>query len=99
MPLEFMKKAMMTGLGMALKTQAEIEEITRDMIKKSKMSEEEGRKFIDDMMKKYEDARNDMEQQIRKGIVEYMGKADIASKKDLDALKEEVEKLKKMCGK
>ncbi|GAB6097329.1 hypothetical protein JCM14469_35830 [Desulfatiferula olefinivorans] len=95
MPLEFMKKAMMTGLGMALKTQSEIEEFTREMINKSKMSEDEGRKFIDDMMKRYEDARKDMEKQIRDGIADYMSKADIASKKELDALKKEVEKLKK----
>jgi polyhydroxyalkanoate synthesis regulator phasin len=95
MPLEFMKKAMMTGLGLALKTQSEIEELTREMIKKSKMSEEEGRKFIDDMMKKYEDARKDMEKQIKDGIADYMSKADVASKKDLDALKKEVDKLKK----
>lgn len=90
-----MKKAMMTGLGMALKTQSEIEEMTREMIKKSKMSEEEGRKFIDEMMKKYEDARKDMEKQIKDGVADYMAKADVASKKDLDALKKEVEKLKK----
>lgn len=99
MPFEFMKKAMLTGLGMALKTQAEIEEMTRELINKSKMSEDEGKKFIDDMMKKYDNARKDMEKQIKDGIADYMTKADIASKKELDALKKEVEELKKACGK
>lgn len=94
MPFEFMKKAMMTGLGMALKTQQEFEEMTKDFIKKSKMSEDEGKTFIDDMMKKYEEARDDMANQIKKGIADYMAKADIASKKDLEALRKEVEELK-----
>lgn len=99
MPMEFMKKAMMTGLGVMLKTQAEFEEMTKEFINKTKMSEDEGKKFIDDMMKKYEEARDDMTKQIKKGIAEYMTKADIASKKELDALKKEVEELKKALGK
>lgn len=99
MPFEFMKKAMMTGLGLALKTQSEIEDMTKELIKKSKMSEDEGKKFVDDMMKKYDDAKKDMEQKIRDGVADYMAQADIASKKDLDALKQEIEELKKACGK
>jgi polyhydroxyalkanoate synthesis regulator phasin len=98
MPFEFMKKAMMIGVGLAMKTQAEIEELTKEFVDKTKMSEEEGRKFFDDMVKKYEDARKDMEKKIRDGIAEYMDKADIASKKELDALKTELEELKKACG-
>ncbi len=99
MPFEFMKKAMMIGVGLAMKTQAEIEELTKEFVDKTKMSEEEGRKFFDDMVKKYEDARKDMEKKIRDGIAEYMDKADIASKKELDALKKEIEELKQSCGK
>ena len=99
MPFEFMKKTMMTGLGMALKTQAEMEELAKEFINKSKMNEEEGKKFIDDMMKRYEKARDDMAKQITDSIADYMAKADIASKKELDALKKEVEDLKKACGK
>lgn len=98
-PFEFMKKSMMMGLGMALKTQAEIEELTKDFINKSQMNEEEGKKFIDDMMKRYEKSRSDMEKQIKDSIAEYMAKADIASKKELDALKKEVEELKGLCKK
>ena len=99
MPIEFMKKVMMTGIGLALKTQSEIEEIANDFIKKNKMSEAEGRKFVDDMRKKYEEAKNDMEKKIRDGVAEYMTHADIASKKELEALKKEVKALKKASGK
>jgi polyhydroxyalkanoate synthesis regulator phasin len=94
-----MKKVMLTGIGLAMKTQSEIEEMTKEFIEKSKMNEAEGRKFIDDMMKKYDEARNDMEKKIRDAVADYMAHADIASKKELDALKAEVEDLKKSCGK
>jgi polyhydroxyalkanoate synthesis regulator phasin len=95
MPFEIMKKVMLTGIGLALKTRSEMEALTKDIIKQSKMSEAEGRKFVADVMKKYERARTDMEKQIKKGIAEYMAQADIASKKELQALKQEVQRLKK----
>ncbi|MCE5209972.1 MAG: hypothetical protein LLG40_00240 [Deltaproteobacteria bacterium] len=95
MPFEMMKKIMMTGIGMALKTRSEMEAMAKEVIKKSKMSESEGKKFIADVTKKYEKARKDMEARIQKGIADYMASADIASKKELNALKKEVNNLKK----
>jgi len=95
MPFEMMKKVMLTGIGLALKTQAEMEALTKEVIKKSRMGEAEGKKFIDDVMKKYDKAKKDMDQKIRKGIADYMAEADIASQKELNALKKEVANLKK----
>jgi polyhydroxyalkanoate synthesis regulator phasin len=95
MPFELMKKVMMTGLGLALKSQSEMEALTKDLIKKSKMGEAEGKKFVDDVMKKYDKAKKDMENTIRKGIADYMSSADIASKKEVESLKQEIKKLKK----
>lgn len=95
MPFEMMKKIMLTGIGIALKTRSEMEAMAKEMVKKSKMSEAEGKKFIADMTKKYEKARKDMEASIQKGIADYMASADIASKKELNALKKEINNLKK----
>lgn len=95
MPLEMMKKVMLTGIGLALKTRAEMEALTKEVIKASKMGEAEGKKFINDVMKKYDKAKKDMDQKIRKGIADYMAETDIASKKELNALKKEVANLKK----
>jgi polyhydroxyalkanoate synthesis regulator phasin len=99
MPFELMKKVMVTGIGLALKTQSEIESIAKDIIKKSKMSEAEGKKFIDDVLKKYDKARVEMEKKIQKGVSEYMASADIASKKELNALKKEIAGMKKTAKK
>jgi len=95
MPFELMKKVMTTGIGLALKTQSEVESLAKEMIKKSKMSEAEGKKFVTDITKKYERAKKDMETKIQKGISDYMSSADLASKKELNALKKEVANLKK----
>lgn len=95
MPFEMMKKIMLTGIGLALKTQSEVESMAKDMIKKSKMGEAEGKKFIDDITKKYEKAKKDMEAKIRKGVADYMSEVDIASKKELNTIKQEIKNLKK----
>jgi polyhydroxyalkanoate synthesis regulator phasin len=95
MPFALMKKVMLTGVGLALKTQSEMEAIAKDIIKQTKMGEEEGKKFIADIMKKYDKAKTDMEKKIQKGIADYMASADIASKQELNALKKEVNNLKK----
>ena len=95
MPFELMKKVMLTGIGLALKTQSEIESMAKEMIKKTKMGEAEGEKFIADISKQYDKAKKDMETKIRKGISDYIAQADIASKKELNALKKEVSNLKK----
>lgn len=86
---------MLTGIGLALKTQSEVEAMAKDMIKKSKMGEAEGKKFIAEISKKYDKAKKDMETKIQKGVSDYMASADLASKKELTALKKEVANLKK----
>lgn len=95
MPFEMMKKVMLTGIGLALKTQSEVEAMAKDMIKKSKMGEAEGKKFIAEISKKYDKAKKDMETKIKKGVSDYMASADLASQKELIALKKEVANLKK----
>ena len=51
--------------------------------------------FIDDITKKYNRAKNDVENKIRKSIAEYMNSADVAIKKELNSIKKEINNLKK----
>ncbi|PKN53305.1 MAG: hypothetical protein CVU55_01405 [Deltaproteobacteria bacterium HGW-Deltaproteobacteria-13] len=95
MPFELLKKVMLTGIGLALKSQSEMESMAKEMAKTARLGEAEGKKFVADITKQYDKAKKDMETKIRKGIADYMSEADIASKKELNALKQEIAKLKK----
>ena len=55
---DLMKKGMLAGIGLALKTWDEVEDMVQEMQKKGEMSEVEGRKFFEDVQKKYEEAQN-----------------------------------------
>ena len=86
---------MFAGFGLALKTGEEIKEMAMDLSKKGKLTEEEGRKFMDEMVEKYEEARSDFEEKVETTVHRVMNKADLARKKDLDELKEEIAELRK----
>ena len=48
---DVIKKTLQAGVGLALKTWEEVEDLAKELIKKGKMSEKEGRKFLDDLQK------------------------------------------------
>ncbi len=54
---DLIKKTLLTGMGFALKTRDEVEELANELIKKGKMTEKEGAKFIEDLIKKYDEAK------------------------------------------
>jgi len=50
--LEFIKKTMLTGIGIAMKTKDELEEWVKEIVKKGEMSENEGKDFLENVKKK-----------------------------------------------
>jgi len=57
--LDIVKKTMLTGIGLALVAKDEVEEIARDLEKKLGMTEQDGKKFLKDIQKRYDDAQRD----------------------------------------
>ncbi len=92
--LDMLKKTMLTGIGMALKTREEVEEMAKDWTNRQKMSEDEGRKFMDDLMKKYDSSVDNLEDRIEEIVNKILKKANIASKEEVDELRLEIERIK-----
>lgn len=93
--LDIVKKTMLTGIGLALKTWDEVEDIAKELQKKGKMTETEGKKFLDEMQDKYEDAQKELEDRVDQSIKSLLKKADIITGEELKALKKEIRDLKK----
>ena len=68
--IDLIKKTMMAGIGLALKTRDEVEELARDLAKKGTMSEQEGKNFLDDLLKRYDEARDKFEEKVEKTVKE-----------------------------
>jgi len=93
--MSVVKKTMMTGIGLALKTKDEVEDWARDLVTRGEISENEGEKFVDELLKRYDEAREDLEKRIEKVTKEIMKKARVASMDELDSLKKEIKELRK----
>ncbi|WP_027357811.1 phasin family protein [Desulforegula conservatrix] len=91
--IDFIKKSLLTGIGLALKTKDEAKSIAKDISDKMKLSEEEGDKFMDDMMKKYDEMRDDLEKRIEKRVQSVIDRMDLAKKSDLQSLEDKIAEL------
>ncbi len=91
---DLMKKSLLTGIGLALKTKDEVEDLARELTKKSKMTEKEGQKFISDLNKRYEESRKKLEKNIEATVKKILKKADLVTADQLKALQKEIRELK-----
>jgi polyhydroxyalkanoate synthesis regulator phasin len=98
--IEFIKKAMFTGIGLASITKDKVEEVARDFIEQGNLSEKEGRKLVQEMMTYSEKSRGELESQIERYVEKLMEKLEVAQKSDIDGLRNEItilqEKIKQL---
>lgn len=95
---DLIKKTLLTGIGLALKTWDEVEDLAKEIADKSKMTEKEGSNFLKDIHKKYEDAQKKLEARVEKTVKDFLKKADVVTGDELKALKKEVRELKKIMS-
>jgi polyhydroxyalkanoate synthesis regulator phasin len=66
--LEFIKKSMYVGLGLATMTKDKVEAYAKELAKQTNLSEEEGRKLAEFMEKEANKARDDLKANIESMI-------------------------------
>jgi polyhydroxyalkanoate synthesis regulator phasin len=95
---DMMKKSMLTGIGLALKTWDEVEEMVQDVQKKGEMSETEGRKFLDEARKQYNEAQSKLEKRVEGTVKDFLKKTNIVTTDELKELKKEIRELKSIIN-
>ena len=93
--IEQLKKALTTGVGLALKTWTEVEAAGKEMIKKAQLSEKDAGQFLKNLKESYEKTQKKMESQVEHLVKDILKKADIATNDDVKALKREIQTLRK----
>ena len=96
--LEYIKKSLLTGVGLALRSKKEIEEIAKEFAEKGKMDQKEGKKLLDELMQGYEDARAKLDKKVESVVEKILDKADIPRSADIRELKEEISEIKAMLA-
>ena len=95
---EFIKKTMLAGVGLALKTWDEVEDFTKEMVEKGKMGEKEGNKFLKELQNRYDDTQKKLEARVEKTVKDILKKANLVTGDELKAVKKEIRELKKMVS-
>jgi len=93
--IEHLKKALTTGVGLALKTWTEVEAAGKEMIKKAQLSEADASQWLKSLKENYEKTQKNMEDRINRLVKDVLKKADIATSDDVKVLKREIQSLRK----
>ena len=96
--LNIIKKSMLTGIGLALIAKDELEVLAKEFVKKGKMTEQEGTKFMDDLQAKYDETQSKLEDRVQQAVKDFLKKADVVTGEELRGLKKEIRELKKAIG-
>jgi polyhydroxyalkanoate synthesis regulator phasin len=95
---DLIKKTLLAGVGLALKTWDEVEDLAKELVEKGKMTEKEGSNFIKDLQKRYEETQKNLEARVEETVREFLKKANVVTSDELKAVKKEVRELKKMIS-
>jgi len=95
---EFLKKAMLAGVGLALKTWDEVEDFSKELVEKGKMGEKEGNKFLKELQNRYDDTQKKLEARVEKTVKDFLKKTNVVTSDELKVVKKEIRELKKMIS-
>ena len=95
---DLLKKTLLAGVGLALKTWDEVEDLAKELVDKGKMNEKDGSTFLKDLQKRYEETQKKLEERVEQTVNEFIKKANVVTSDELKAVKKEVRELKKMIS-
>jgi len=92
---DFIKRMMLFGIGLAAMTREKIEEFVNELVKKGEVSEKEGKEMVQELIDKSKKVRKDLDGKMEEVAAATLKKLHIPTRRELDELKERIEKLEK----
>jgi polyhydroxyalkanoate synthesis regulator phasin len=92
--VELIKKALYTGIGLAVLTKEKAEELVKELTQQAKLSEQEGKELFDGLLKHSEQARTDLQTRLDETVLVVVKRLNLATKDEVANLKAEVMNLK-----
>lgn len=90
---DLFKKFIYTGVGMVSSNAELLQKNIKELIKKGKLSEEEGRKVVNDLIDDTNNKREEFEERL-KGLVDaILNKLDLPSREEVNSLKARIAEI------
>jgi polyhydroxyalkanoate synthesis regulator phasin len=90
---EMLKNVVYAGIGAAFLTKEKIEDLGKDLIEKGKMSQDEGKQFVDELLRKSEKAKDQLDLWINKRVEDRINQLNLATKDEVAELRRKIEEL------
>ena len=90
---ELLRNILYTGVGAAFLTRDKLDEIRKDLVERGNLTKEEGKEFVDDLLRKSNSARDQLEILLNRQVEERIKTLNLATVDDLDELLRKVEEL------
>lgn len=92
--IDLIKKAILTGVGIASLTKDKVEDLAKELIDKGKMSEQEGEKLVQEMLDRADESRETLKSQTESLVKNTIAKMHLARTEDVELLKGEIQQLR-----
>ncbi len=96
---DMIKKLMYTGVGLVTTTTEKVQELVDELVEKGKLSNDEGKKVVDDLVTDTKTKRGEFEDRFRKGVEDVLSKFSLPSAAEIKALTERIEALEAQLAK
>ncbi len=87
------KKLFYTGVGLTISTKEKVEQKINELVEKNKITAEEGKKFIDEFVKDFDEKKNDVEKELRDFIRKTANTMKFAKKRDVQNLNKRLDEI------
>ena len=96
--IDLMKKTLLTGIGFACMTREKIEQFAKTLAEQSEVSEKEGKKLVDELLQKHDEAKEDIETRVKSIVTGLMEKMNLATKADISRLEKLIKESETKAG-
>lgn len=96
--IDLIKKALYTGVGIAVLTKEKTEELVKELTQQAKLSEQEGKELFESLLNQSEQAQADLQKRLDEAVLAVVKRLNLATKDEMAALNAKVEALSTKLG-
>lgn len=90
---DLLKNVVYAGVGAAFLTRDKIEEVRGELVEKGKMTKDEGKDFVDDLIKRSESAKDQLELWLTRQVEDRVNQLNLATTDEVADLRRQIEEL------
>lgn len=87
--MDFIKKGLAFGLGLAVTTKEQAEKLVNELVQKGELSKEESKDMVQQLIERGEEEKNKLKRIVR----EQLQQLDLATKEDIKRLEQRIQNL------